>query len=152
MIRQPKEDRKMTANNTPKQSPGTAMTIPLAQGTELDLSFLPEAQRQTLLTQYAEKVLDISVKAAELGVEASVLRKTLETLAGTIKEVADSGSSVTIKHEHKTPSGRTEFVGGNTPEATKGKTGLNFGGDMRTLYVIGGLIALVVVIAIMFGR
>lgn len=124
-------------------------TITVGQTNTLDLSFLPEDQRNALLTDHAKRVLNIQEKALELGVEANVLRNTLDTLSHTTKEVADAGNSVTMKHEHKTNSGRTEVVMGNTNEAAKGK--VMFGGDARMLYLIGAALVVVIVLAVVLG-
>lgn len=144
----------MSSNDRSRQlstaTSGVPTKITLGQTADLDLSFLPENERQALLTDYARSVLDINKKALELGVEASVLRNTLGTLASTTKEVADAGNSVTLKHEHRTSSGRTEAVLGNTQEAQAGKLGAGFI-DPRTMWIVGALIAVVIVAAIAFG-
>jgi hypothetical protein len=124
--------------------------IPLGQTTEVDLSILPEDQRQALLVEHARNILDIDRKARELGVEATVLRTTLDTLAGTTKDVADAGNSITLKHLHKTATGQTEAVLGNTSEAEAGKLGAGFI-DAKTLWIGGALVAAVLIAAIAFG-
>jgi hypothetical protein len=117
----------------------------------MDLSWLPEAERKALLTEYTRGILDVSRKAQELHVDVNVLKNTLNTLASTTKEVAESGNSVTVTHTQTTAIGRTEIIMGNTDNAKTGKLSRSQTGerDLRLWYVIGGLIALVVIVALM---
>jgi hypothetical protein len=87
----------------------------------IDLSFLPEAERNALLKDYARKVLDVGAKAHELHVDVSVLKATLDQLASTTRDMSDSGNAVTISHTRTTNIGRTEVKMGNTDEARRGK-------------------------------
>ena len=103
-----------------------------------------------MMNDYARGVIDIEKEARRLGVEAVALRSNLNTLANTTKDVADAGNSVTIKHEHKTSNTRTEVVMGNTQEAQAGKLGAGFI-DPKTMWIVGALIAVVIVAAIAFG-
>jgi hypothetical protein len=136
-------------DRTPAPIRNTPTIINLGPGsTQLDLSWLPEDQLQALLGDYAKKVLDIQAKAIELGIEATVLRTTLDTLSKTATEVAGHGNSVTLEHEQKTQTGRTTAIIGNTQKAAKGA--LSFGVDPRMLYIVGAIvIAAVVIIALL---
>lgn len=131
-------------------APENASTkIVLGNNAELDLSGLSDAERQALQKSHAADVLGVNKKALELGVDAMGLRSNLSTLADTTRQVAENGNSVTLKHEQTGLNTRTEVVMGNTPEAAKGK--LNFASDSRTIYLIGGAVVVVVILALAFG-
>jgi len=130
-------------------------TVPLGPTmTSIDLSWLPEAERKALLTEYVRGALDINKKAQELHVDVGVLSGTLRTLAETTKEVAESGNAVTVTHTQTTSIGRTEVMMGNTQQAQSGKLSKSQSGatDWLPYYVIGALIALVVIVALLAKR
>ena len=133
---------------TPVQ--GAPTSIALATGQTIDLSFVPEAQRNALMTEYMRGTLDIAKKANELHVDVVTLRNTLGTLAETTRQVAQDGNSVTVTHTQTTAVGRTEIIMGNTETAGKGKlTRTQTGSDTNwTPYYIFAAIAAVVLIAI----
>jgi hypothetical protein len=128
---------------------GVPSKITLGNNAELDISWLSEDQRQALLMDHARGMIDMNKRAMELGVDVNRLRGALTTLVDTTRQVAADGNKVTVKHEEKTSTSRTEVMMGNTDEAAKGK--LSFGMDNRTMYLIAGAVAVVVLIAIMFG-
>jgi hypothetical protein len=128
--------------------------VPLGPTTSIDLSWLPEAERKALLTDYVKGALDISKKAQDLHVDVGALKNTLRTLADTTNEVAEAGNSVTITHTQNTSIGRTEIMMGNTEQAQSGKlsksqTGM---GDWTPYYVIGAIVALVFIVALLAHR
>jgi hypothetical protein len=125
-------------------------SIPLGSTTHLDLSWMPEDQRRALLTDYARNSLSLAAKASELGIEVNVLRNTLDTLAKTTQDVSEKGDAVTITHVQNSKFGRTEVIMGNTETATKGKLSRSQTGEFNwmPIYVIGGVIALIVIVSI----
>jgi hypothetical protein len=130
----------------------TPNTIPLTPAAAIDLSFLPEAQRNALIADHARKMLDLGAKAQELHVDVNVLRATLDQLAGTAKEVSDSGNAVTISHTQTTKIGRTEIKMGNTEEARSGKLSKSQTGERDwTPYYIFAAIGAVILIAFLFA-
>src|SRR5712692_1629898 len=102
-------------------TPAVPTAVPLGPSASIDLSWLPEAERKALLTDYVRGALDISKKAQDLHVDVGVLKNTLQTLADTTKEVSESGNAVTITHTQTTSIGRTEIMMGNTERAQSGK-------------------------------
>lgn len=120
----------------------------------MDLSWMPEEQRRALMTDYAKGVLDVSRKANEIGVEVATLRNTLGTLADNTKQMSQDGLSVTATHVHNSQFGRTEVIVGNTETAGKGKLTKSQTGerDWTPFYVIGGLIAVVLIAIALGGR
>ena len=124
-------------------------SVPLGPKTTMDLSWLPEEERKHLLTEYTRGMLDIGRRAQELHVDAGALQATLHTMAGTTKEVAEEGNAVTISHTQTSAVGRTEIIMGNTDQAKTGKLTKSQTGerDWTPYYVIGGLIALVLIAA-----
>ena len=120
------------------------------RGQTLDLSVLPKSEQQALQLQYAQGFLDIEKKALELHVDAGALRATLDNLTRTTTEVSQSGNAITITHVQTTKLGRTEIIMGNTTEAQKGKLSRSQTGfmDWKPIYIIAGIVALIVIIAI----
>ena len=125
-------------------------SIALATGQTVDLSFIPETQRNALMTEYMRGTLDVARKASELHVDAMTLRSTLTTLADTVRQVSQDGNSVTVTHTQSTAVGRIEIIMGNTEKAGKGKfTRSQTGRETNwTPYYIFAVIAAVVLMAI----
>lgn len=135
--------------------PNTAPTaISLGPTGALDLSFLPEAQRNALLADHARKMLDLGAKAQELHVDVNVLRATLDQLASTTKEVSESGNAITVAHTQTTNIGRTEIKMGNTEEARTGKLSKSQSGerDWNPYYIFAGIAAIVLIAFLFAGR
>jgi hypothetical protein len=134
---------------TPAPS-GAPTSIALATGQTVDLSFIPEAQRNALMADYMRGTLDIAKKANELHVDVVTLRNTLGTLAETTRQVSQDGNSVTVTHTQTTAVGRTEIIMGNTETAGRGKlTRTQTGSETNwTPYYIFAAIAAVVLIVI----
>lgn len=126
-------------------------TIDLTPGTSMDISWLPEAERKALLVDYASGVLDISKKAQELHVDSAALKKTLNDLSDTTRDVAESGNAVTVSHTQTTSVGRTEVIMGNTEQAQRGKLSKSQTGekDFSPYYIFGGILALIIIVALM---
>ena len=126
---------------------GVPTTVPLSPTTSLDLSWMPESQRAELLGEYTRGMLDISRKAQELHVDVGALKTTLHTLADTTQQVAQQGNAFTVTHTQTSAAGRTEVIMGNTDKARAGKLSKSQTGerDWTPAYIIGGLIALVLI-------
>ena len=137
-------------NIVPQSTPASSV-VTLGPMPTIDISFLPEAQRDQLMTEYAKGVLDVAKKAHELHVDVGVLKDTLDHLAEATKSVSESGNAVTITHSRTTKVGRTEIKMGNTDEAKSGKMSRSQTGDQdwTPYYVIGAIIA-IIVLAILF--
>ena len=136
-------------NPTPTPS-GPPTSIALATGQTIDLSFIPEAQRNALMAEYMRGTIDISRKANELHVDVVTLRNTLGALAETTRQVSQDGNSVTVTHTQTTAVGRTEIIMGNTETAGQGKLSPTQTGRETnwTPYYIFAAIAAVVLIVI----
>lgn len=134
-----------------KSSNGVPTEINLGPSTSMDLSWLPENERKALLVDYTKGMIDISKKAQELHVDAAVLKKTLDDLSDTTREVSDSGNAVTITHSQTTKVGRTEVMMGNTEQAQSGKLSKSQTGekDWTPYYIFGGILALVLIVSLM---
>jgi hypothetical protein len=131
-----------------RQSP-VPNSVPLSPSTALDLSYLPEAQRAQLLTEYNRGMLDLSKKAQELHIDVAALRSSLDTLSHTVKETSREGNSITASHTVTSSAGRTEVIMGNTERAATGKLSASQTGEFNwtPIYVIIGIIAAVLVLA-----
>jgi hypothetical protein len=128
--------------------------VPLGPVSSIDLGFLPETERNALLKDYAHKVLDVGAKAQELNVDVSVLKATLDQLAGTTHEVSERGNAITISHTQTTKAGRTEVKMGNTEEARSGKLSKTQTGerDWTPYYIFAGIAAVILIAFLFAGR
>jgi len=116
----------------------------------LDLSYLPEKERQALLTEYAKGMMDINKKAQELHIDAVVLKKTLDDLTDTTKNANEDDIAITLSHTQSTKVGRTEVIMGNTEKAQQGKLSKSQTGEKDfTPYYIGGAILALLIFALM---
>ena len=129
---------------------GPPTSIALATGQTVDLSFIPEGQRNALMAEYMRGTIDIARKANELHVDVVTLRNTLGALADTTRQVSQDGNSVTVTHTQTTAVGRTEIIMGNTDTASKAKlTRTQTGTETNwTPYYVFAAIAAVVLIVI----
>jgi hypothetical protein len=123
--------------------------IPLVPTTSVDLSFLPEDVRKTLMADHVKGLLDIKEKAQELEVDSACLKKTLDDLAGATREVAEGGGSVTITNTQTTKVGRTEIIMGNTDEARSGKLTKSQSGikDWTPFYILAAIAAVIIIVS-----
>lgn len=138
----------------PKSLGTSPTTVPLGPTAAIDLSFLPETERNALLHDHARKMLDLGAKAQELGIDTQALKVTLDQLATTTREVSESGNSVTISHTQTTKIGRTEVKMGNTEEAKSGQMSKSQVGerDWNPYYIFAGIGALVLIALIFASR
>lgn len=136
-----------------KSSNRVPMKLDLGPTNSLDLSFLPENERQALFKDYANGMIDINKKAQELHVDAVILKKTLDDLTDTVKSATDSDISITLSHTQTTKVGRTEVLMGNTEQANKGRLSKSQTGekDFTPYYIFAGILALVLIFALMRG-
>jgi hypothetical protein len=140
--------------NVVPQSGKTPSTVTLGPLPTLELSFLPEAERSALMSDYAKGVIDVAKKAHELHVDVGVLKSTLEQLAHTTKEVSESGNAVTVTHTQTTKIGRTEIKMGNTEEAKSGRLTSSQIGERNwtPYYIFVGIAALILIAFLFAGR
>lgn len=134
-------------------TPTVPTAVPIGPSASVDLSWLPEAERKVLLTDYVRGTLDISKRAQDLHVDVGVLKHTLGTLAETAREISESGNAVTITHTQTTPIGRTEIMMGNTERAQSGKLSKSQSGEgWIPYYTIAAIIALVLIVGLLAHR
>jgi hypothetical protein len=136
-------------NLTTRLSSGVPTAIHLGPSSSMDLSWLPEIERKALLLDYTRGILDISKRAQELHVDAAVLKKTLDDLSDTTREVSGSGNAITITHSQTTKVGRTEVIMGNTEQAQSGKLSKSQTGETNwtPYYIFAAMLALVLIVA-----
>jgi hypothetical protein len=116
----------------------------------LDLSTLPEDQRNALVADYNRGVLDIAKEAHRLHVDVAVLKATLEALAHTTQQVSSSGNSVTVEHSQHTNIGNTKITMGNTDKARSGLQSSEH--NWTPYYIIGGIVAIVLIAFLFAGH
>ncbi len=137
--------------NLPAKAPPTSVS--LGPSSSLDLSWLPDEERAKLLSDHAKGLLDLHKRAQELHIDVGALNATLGTMTQTTREVADDENAITISHTQTTSVGRTEIMMGNTDKARSGKLSKSQTGekDWTPAYIIGGIIALVLIAAAFAG-
>ena len=135
----------------PAKAPPTS--VALGPSSTLDLSWLPEEKRAELLADHAKGMLDLNKRAQELHVDVGALKATLSTMTETTQQVSDDDNAITISHTQTTSVGRTEIMMGNTDKARSGKLSRSQTGesDWTPAYIIGGIIALVLIAAAAFS-
>jgi len=121
-------------------------SISIGDSEVLDLSGMPQSERDELLRAYRKGVLDISQKAVEMRVDVEALRATLDSFANTTRATSEAGGSVTISHSQTTSDGKTEVVMGNTEKARSGKLDRPQSTD-RTLLIVIAFVAIGALIA-----
>ena len=136
------------SRNGPQLLPETA--IQLSDNSKLVLAGLPAEQRAALIMKYGEKVIELAVRQRAKDHDVHVLGMTMDELARTCREVADSGSYVTMEHTETTDHGRTVVTLGNTPAAGRGPSRRLTGERDYTLVwiAVGLIVVLAVIIAI----
>lgn len=139
------------SSNIVRSENSVPSTINLSPTASMDISFLSEEERKAMLMEHTKGMLDISKKAQELHVDSASLKKTLEDLSESTREVAESDNAVTITHTQTTSIGRTEVIMGNTEQAQSGKLSKSQSGekDWTPYYIFGGLIALIIIVSSM---
>lgn len=129
------------------QGAKASTVIPLGPNAAVDLSFLPEAERNALLTDYARGALDVAKKAQDLHVEVGAFKNVLDNMARTAKDVTDSGNAGTLTYSKTGNMGRVEVKIGNTEEAKSGKLSSSQGGqtDWNPIYIFAAIVAVVII-------
>ena len=114
----------------------------------LDLTLLPEKQRQELMYAYAQGRLDVAKRAADLAVDVKTLSLALDAMSQSTTDVAAAGNSVTMTHTQTSTAGRTEILMGNSEKAQAGKLSKSQTGerDWTPYYIFGSIIAAALVL------
>jgi hypothetical protein len=124
-------------------------------GEVLDLRGLNEEQKQEIKTKYADAMIEVAKKAAEVGVDTKVLDMKLQTMAEHTKDIAaESDASVTITATQDDSIGRTEIMMGTSDAAKKGKLTRSQTGqrDLTLVWVGLGVFIIIVITIIAFMR
>ncbi len=144
----------MDNNRKPDQkfdsSPEVPKSVNLTPSTSIDLSWLTEEERKVLLVEYASGMMNLGQKAQEMNIDAMALKKVLDDFSQATQEASEGGNSITIAHTQTTSIGRTEIMMGNTEHAQSGKLSKSQTGekDWKPYYIFGGIVAFIVVIAL----
>lgn len=146
------EDEKISQNVAVRVD-HTPTTVNFGPSQTIDLAGIPDKERAQMLADYNSKILDVSATAHRMKVDSDALRATLNSLSNTTNEAAQDGNSVTITHTQDTSIGRTEIIMGNTDQAKTGKLSRSQSGerDLTPYYIGGGLLALVLIAALLGG-
>lgn len=128
--------------------------IPVGPVQYIELAGLSEAEKNALLAEYRKGQLDLAKKAQELRMDVEALEATLTVLANTTKQVAETGTSVTVTHTQDSTVGRTEVIMGNTKKAARGKLSRSQTGDRDWTgwWIIGAVVVVAIVLLIALGH
>jgi len=116
-------------------------------GELLDLRGLTAEQKQEIKKKYAEAMIEVAHKAAEVGVDTRALDKKLGTMVEHTKDVAaQPDASVTITAAQDDSIGRTEIIMGTSDTAKKGRLTRSQTGQRDLTLVWIGLGAFVIIV------
>lgn len=134
-----------------KSSKRVPINIDLGSGGSIDLSHLPEKERNALMVDHAKNMIDVQKRALDMNVDAGALKKTLDDMTGAAKSAHDNETSATISHTQSSEVGRTEVMIGNTEKAGKGRLSNSQTGekDLTPFYIFGALLVVVIIFALM---
>ncbi len=128
--------------------------IPLGNQAQLDLSTLPEGDRNELKKAFAKGQIDLANKMQELGIDNHALNQRLGEMSQQVSMASSVDASATITGAYNDKMGRTEVIMGNTETAAKGKLDRSQKGegDQTIFYVVIAAIVIVIVAALVMGK
>lgn len=116
-------------------------------GEVLDLRGLTEEQKQEIKKNYADAMIEVARKAAEVGIDTRALDVKLRTMVEHTKEVAaQPDASITITATQDDSIGRTEAIVGISDAAKSGKLTRSQTGQRDLTLVWIGLGAFVIIV------
>lgn len=147
----------MSGNNlqtTPNNlsTSGNIIKIDPILGGSIDLSGLPEAQRNELMTRYGEEMIRLGVKAAETRIDIAGLDGNLQSVNENVNKATQGGYNMQAEQTITTSYGKTTVIVGNTQRAASGKVSGTISGESNNLVKIVVIIAIAVVLAAIFLR
>src|SRR4051794_35928976 len=99
-------------------APGaTQFVIPLGATNAIDLSGLPENQRNVLIEQHSRNVVELGKVAQEINIQGAGLAATMGTLSGTVEKASANGTAATATYKNQSALGNVEVIIGNTETA-----------------------------------
>lgn len=118
---------------------------------KINLSELPENERNALIAEHSKNMMGIHKKGHDLKLDSDGLKKTLDGMTDTAKSAKENDTSATISHTQTSELGRTEVMIGNTNKANEGKFSNSQTGekDLTPFYICGGIVAIVIIVALM---
>lgn len=151
MSNEEKNEEENENKSLEKSSDRVPMKIDLGPAGTLDLSYLPAKEREALMVEHTKNMMDLQKKHGELNVESNILKKNLDGFTETAKENNENEVSAIITNTLTNKMGRTEVMIGNTEQAQKGKfsNSQEGGKDFTPYYIFGGILALVLIFALM---
>jgi len=116
-------------------------------GEILDLRGLTEDQKQEIKMKYADAMIEVVKKAAEVGVDTRALDTKLSTMAEHTKDISTHPeASITITATQDNSIGRTEVIMGTSDAAKKGKLTRSQTGQRDLTLVWVGLAVFVIIV------
>lgn len=147
------ENTEQNDENLPATTSNSNEIVPLGNLGELDLSSLPEADRNLLIKKFAEGNIDAYHLAQELGIETQAINQKMTDAIDKVKEATSIEASATITGSYNDKMGRTEVIMGNTETAAKGKLDRSQKGesDQTLVYFVIAAVVIVIIAAIVMG-
>ena len=138
----------------PATASNTRDIIPLGNQAQLDLSTLPEQDRNELKKAFAKGQIDLANKMQELGIDNHALSQRLGDMSQQVAMASRVDASATITGAYNDKMGRTEVIIGNTETAAKGKLDRSQKGesDQTLFYVVIAAIVIVIVAGLVMGK
>ena len=115
------EKRKDENKSLEKSDEQISQIIDLGSLGKINISVLPENERNALLADHAKNLMEIHKKGHDIKLDSDALKKTLDGLTDTAKSAKENDTSATLSHTQNSDLGRTEAMIGNTEKANQGK-------------------------------
>lgn len=130
----------------------TDLTLPNLHG--LDVSQLPEEQRNALVERAAQTQIDLAKRKVELDQDLDAMSTKLESIASNVGSMTEKGVSSTVTNRQQDNLGTMEIIAGNTEMAKQGKMPRSVSGEFNwtPVLVILGIVAIVVIVVVVANR
>ena len=140
--------------NLPAVSARSQDVLALGNRGQLDLSSLPEAERNELKMAFAKGQIELQQKMQELGIDNQALEERIGDMTNLVAKASSAGASATVTGAYDDKMGRTEVIMGNTETAAKGKLDRSQKGerDQTLVYIVIAAIVIVIITAIIMGN
>ncbi len=124
------------------------LSLPNLQG--LNVTDLPEEQRNALIERAAQTQIDLAKRRVEIDQDLDAMGVKLEKIASNVSDMTEKGVSSTVSSRQQDNLGTMEIIAGNTEVAKQGKMPRSVTGEFNwtPVLIILGIIAAVVLIIV----
>lgn len=136
----------------PRENKKGDLALPPISG--LDLSSLPEEQRNALIERAGQTQIDLSKRNVELQQDLNAMSDSLETMTDSVGKMAEKGVAATVTQRRQDNLGTTEVIAGNTEAAKSGKMPRSVTGEFNwtPVLIIVGILAVLILVALIANR